>query len=172
MDDIWLFGSNAGRLLRAQLELQDAMRSIGLSMNAGKTDLLEGEAAERDIEEREHGAVNELIGRMLASPEKARRATLKFVSIRLRRARIFDRVDEIAAAANRMPHLADVLARLFRDSGKWRDLQDWYVEYAGSERGRIEWSFAQLERCSRARSHRHRFSPSYVTCSGRIPRSR
>jgi hypothetical protein len=157
MDDIYLFGTKAGRLRRAQLELQDAMRSIGLNINSSKTDVLEGEDAERDVQQREHSAadsglasappnrvpIDELIDRLLRHPEKASRTGAKFVATRLRSSRMFDRVDEFASVAHRMPQASDALARLFRDSGKWVDLQDWYVDYARSDWGRIEWSVAQ-----------------------------
>lgn len=155
MDDIWLFGAKPERLRRAQLDLQDAMRSIGLNMNASKTDVLEGGEAEREVQQREHSAVDSglsgapaddqpLIDRLLSKPTKASRTSLKFVSARLRKNGLFGRVDEFASAAHEMPHGADALARLFRDSGRWRDLQDWYVDYARSDWGRIEWSVAQF----------------------------
>ena len=36
MDDIWLFGDDAGELRKAQLELQKRMEMLGLRMNAGE----------------------------------------------------------------------------------------------------------------------------------------
>ena len=51
---------------------------------------------------------------------------------------------DLADAAERMPQGADHLARLFRDSGAWSDLQQWYVAYAKSNWGSIDWSVAQL----------------------------
>ena len=53
MDDVWLFGREPGRLRRAQLELQEAMRGLGLNMNGSKTDVLEGEDAQRGVQQRE-----------------------------------------------------------------------------------------------------------------------
>lgn len=158
MDDIWLFGTKPERLRRAQLDLQDAMRSLGLNMNASKTDVLEGADAEQDIQQREHSAVdsglagaprdveplNALIDRLVNKPERANRTSAKFVCRRLRDAHVFDRVDDLAEVANRMPQASDALARLFRDSEKWRDLQDWFVAYAQSDWARIEWSVGQF----------------------------
>src|SRR6266511_260367 len=158
MDDIWLFGRDPGRLRRAQLELQDAMRSLDLNMNASKTDVLEGQDAEIEVQQREHsaveaglgsapkdfGAFDELLDRVIAKPERASRTTLNFLSPRMRKERAFGRVSELAAVANRLPQGADALARIFRDSQHWRQMDDWYVEHAGSDWGRIEWSVAQL----------------------------
>lgn len=158
MDDVWLFGREPGRLRRAQLELQEAMRALGLNMNGSKTDVLEGEDAQREVQQREHSAVeaglastpvdfdalNELLDRVVVRPERASRTTLNFLSPRMREARTFDRVPELAAVAHRMPQSADALARIFRDSGYWRQLDSWYVEHAGSDWGRVEWSVAQL----------------------------
>lgn len=158
MDDIWLFGHEAGRLRRAQLELQEAMRSLGLNMNASKTDVLEGEDAEIEVQQRDHsaveaglsaapkdfGAFDELLDRVIARPERASRTTLNFLSPRMRKEKAFGRVPELAAVAHRIPQGADALARIFRDSGHWRQMDDWYVEHAASDWGRIEWSVAQL----------------------------
>jgi hypothetical protein len=53
MDDMWLFGNNEARLRKAQVELADAMRSIGLNMNVSKTNVFEGDDARREVQ-RQH----------------------------------------------------------------------------------------------------------------------
>jgi hypothetical protein len=58
MDDMWVFGNSEGRLRRAQVELSEAMRAIGLDMNVSKTKLLEGDDAEQEVQQREHSAVD------------------------------------------------------------------------------------------------------------------
>jgi hypothetical protein len=155
MDDIWLFGPDPGRLRKAQLELQSVLRGIGLEMNTAKTDVLEDEAVGRAVQELEHSAVDqalnddpravepldELVNRVLAAPEHADRTTISFITTRMREHSLFERVPDLADAAERMP---DHLARLFRDSGAWSDLQQWYVAYAKSNWGSIDWSVAQL----------------------------
>lgn len=119
---------------------------------------MEGHDAEVEVQQREHSAVDAglsgspkdfdaldaLLDRVLAKPERASRTTLNFLSPRMRREKAYGRVPELAAAAHRMPQGADSLARIFRDSGSWRELADWYVQYATSDWGRIEWSVAQL----------------------------
>jgi hypothetical protein len=59
MDDIWLFGTDAGELRRAQIDIQNVLRDLGLDLNIGKTELLEGEedvtAAALELE---HSAVD------------------------------------------------------------------------------------------------------------------
>jgi hypothetical protein len=158
MDDMTLFGNNESRLRRAQVELSEAMRAIGMEMNVAKTKLLEGEHAEKEIQQREHSAVEAalnldepnyapldmLITEVLAAPETAERTTVRFVTRRMRQEEQFDRVEEFAEVAERMPHAADVLARLFRDSGHWEEMDDWLVDYAGSDWAVSEWSVAQF----------------------------
>jgi hypothetical protein len=158
MDDITLFGNNEARLRLAQVELSEAMRSLGLEMNVAKTKLLEGDDAEREIQRREHSAVDVglelddpdyapldmLITSVLASPETANRTTIRFVTRRMRQAERFHRVGEFADAADRMPHAADLLARLFRDSDQWNELDQWFLDYAASDWAVSEWSLAQF----------------------------
>lgn len=45
-----------------------------------------------------------------------------------------------------MPHTADHLARLFRDSGAWSDLEQWFVDYSLSNWGQIDWAVASFGR--------------------------
>jgi reverse transcriptase-like protein len=155
MDDIWVFGYDRGRLRRAQLELQDSMRQLGLNMNTGKTDVLEGDEMRNAAQRIEHSAVDdalpedkrpleELVEELLDSPEKADRTSIRFATKRMRDNRAFEKVPEIAAKAQRLPHGSDALARLFRDSQSWRDLDDWFVEYGKSPWGSIDWSLAQF----------------------------
>jgi hypothetical protein len=157
MDDIWLFGGDLGLLRKAQVDLQATMRDLGLNMNLAKTDVVWGEELERRATNLEHSAVdgalirlgspaplNERLDTILARPEFAPRTTIKFVTLRMRQHEIFDRVDEIVDVAARMPHGADALARLFRDSGAWRDLEGWYVWYQESPWGAIDWSVSQF----------------------------
>jgi hypothetical protein len=158
MDDVWLFGPNPDRLRQAQLDLQEAMRDLGLEMNSGKTDVLEGEELGEALQSLERSAVddalagsprseqplNELLDEVLANPEHADRTTIAFATTRMRTHKIFDRVDEVAEQSHRMPHGADHLARLFRDSEAYRDLGEWYVSYATSRWGTVEWAVAQL----------------------------
>ena len=82
MDDIWVFGSDPSLLWKAQLELQQAMRELGLQMGLGKTSVLEGDEMLLEVQRREHSAVdvelasdepsvaslNELIDQLLSGP--------------------------------------------------------------------------------------------------------
>jgi hypothetical protein len=85
-----------------------------------------------------------LITAVLEVPETAERTTVRFVTRRMRSAQRFDRVPEFIDVAERMPHAADILARLFRESGHWSDLGGWLVEYASSDWAVSEWSVAQF----------------------------
>ncbi len=158
MDDIWLFGHDAGRLRQAQVDLQRTLREIGLNINLAKTDVLEGEDLMREARHIEHSAVDnglleepkdtrplgELVDRLLERPEHASRTSLRFVTTRMRWHAEYDRVGDLIENAHRMPHGADHLARLFRTSEVWRDLADWYLEYSTGQWSMLQWSVAQL----------------------------
>jgi reverse transcriptase-like protein len=158
MDDVWLFGQDEGALRKAQLELAESMRDIGLEMNFAKTDVYTGENLEKEVGSLQHSAVDgalkqtpmdttqltALIEELLEAPEHAPRTSLRFAGTRMRRHLFFDPIPGLVESADRMPHGADHLARVFRDSGAWRDLQDWYVSYAHGNWGSIDWSIAQF----------------------------
>lgn len=158
MDDLWLFGNDPARLRHAQVEIEQALRGLGLNLNSGKTDVLEGERLVAEAQQMEHSAVddalqseprdneplNDLVDLLLASPEHASRTSVRFASTRMREHEEFDRVNEFVEQAHRMPHVADHLARLFRDSGVWHELDEWYEDYAKGEWAMIPWSVAQL----------------------------
>lgn len=158
MDDMWLFGNDAGGLRRAQLGIEDALRDLGLNLNSAKTDVLEGERLVEEAQQMEHSAVdsglnsdprdtaplNDLIDSLLTAPEHASRTSIRFVGRRMRDYEEYDRVHDLVEHAHRMPHGADHLARLFRHSGAWHDLDDWYLNYASGEWAMIPWSVAQL----------------------------
>lgn len=160
MDDIWLFGDDAGSLRSAQVELQKRMEEIGLRMNTGKTDVIEGRealidevlnlehsAVDDDLAgERSFGPLNDLVDSLLAKPEIANRTSVRFATTRMRREHAYERVGNFVAAAERLPHASDGLARLFRDSEAWRDLGGWFVEYQNSGWGSFDWASAQFGR--------------------------
>jgi len=158
MDDIWLFGSEAGSLRKAQVEISRVMRDLGLNMNLAKTDVLEGERVADEAMRIQHSAVdgalladepssgplNDMIDSILEGPEHSDRTRISFTTTRMRRHRLFQRVGDFVDGAARMPHGADHLARLFRDSQAQRDLDSWYVGYCKSDWGSVDWSKAQL----------------------------
>lgn len=158
MDDIWLFGSDPSRLRQAQIDIESVLRELGLNLNLGKTDVLEGERLTEEAQQMEHSAVDaglkadpvdtapldELIDTLLESPEQASRTSVRFISKRMRDHQQFTRVQDLVEQTHRMPHAADHLARLFRHSGAWHDLDEWYEDYAKGEWAMIPWSVAQL----------------------------
>ena len=145
MDDIWLFGNDARELRKAQLTLSSRMQELDLNMNYGKTDVVEGASEVIEaVAALEHGYVDVTLDMtpprfdvlkaqiegILRKPAHADRTTVHFVTKRLRNHKLFDYVDPFVKVAEDMPHVADHLARLFRDSGAWRKLESWFVEYA------------------------------------------
>jgi hypothetical protein len=158
MDDIWLFANDPGYLRRAQVKIQVVLQDLGLQISAAKTQVLEGDDVVRVASEIEHSAVEEglaaspmndkplgeLISHLLQKPEGASRTSVKFATKRMRDHKLFGHELSLVEAAARMPHVADALARTFSDSGRWRELDDWYLRFAKSEWGSIEWATAQL----------------------------
>ena len=95
-------------------------------------------------EEADLAPLDELIDGVLGAPDVTERTSIRFMTTRMREHRVFDRVPDIADRVEQMPHAADHLARLFRDSGSWADQQETYVAYAKRWRTRLPWSVAQL----------------------------
>lgn len=145
MDDIWLFGQEGASARQAQVELQEEAHGIGLHLNAAKTEVLEGDAVAAAALQIEHSAVDdailneadfgpleELIDRLLDTPEKAGRTSIKFITQRLLDNDRDYRWDDIIDLAYRMPHVADQWSRWFRQVFKRSWLQDWFLDYARS----------------------------------------
>ena len=164
MDDLWLFGDDAGDLRHAQVEITRALGDLGLNLNLGKTELLEGAAVAEHAKEIEHSAIDEeldliglvggnkfkprrldeLVERLVAQKEVASRTSIRFATTRMRKAGHYAKVEEFIGVAERMPQGADHLARLFRDSKRSAGLEAWYCEYRSGSWATIEWAAAQL----------------------------
>ena len=158
MDDMWVFGESRLDLREIQVAIQGSLRQLGLEMNVGKTTILEGDDMAAAVFELEHSAVDQgihqdevdeepldsLIDKLIAEPEVAERTSIRFAATRMRDETLFKRVPDLIGVADRMPQGADHLARLFRDSEHWRDLQQWYVDYARRWRARLPWSVGQF----------------------------
>ena len=158
MDDVWLFGDEAGGMRRAQIELQQAASAIGMHINSAKTDVFEGEEVPQHALEIVHSAVDESIGkkemkpleelidRLLDDPSHAARTSLKFVTNRMRNENHPYRIAEFSRLAERMPHAADSLAPLLAKSFGQGDLEDWFLEYATGPWASFDWSLAHYLR--------------------------
>ncbi len=159
MDDFWLFGSDPAKARRAQMDLQAQAHSLGLHLNAAKTDVLEGPDVAAQALEIEHSAVDDaldsrgdygplevLVDRLLDTPERASRTSIRFVTKRMRDHSHRYRVQDMVLLAPRMPHVADAWARLFKEAFTHESLQGWYLEYASSDWATHEWSVAQFGR--------------------------
>ena len=158
MDDVWLFSNDRQILRRIQLKFQQVLSDLGLHLNTSKTQLYEGDDLGRVVNEYEHSAADqglsvapidvtpleELIDAILRDPESAPRTNVRFVTNRMRTHRLFDHVDRFVDSAPRMPHGADHLARLFRDSEAWRDLGSWFVDLATTIEADLPWTTYQL----------------------------
>jgi hypothetical protein len=156
-----------------------------MNLNSAKTDVLEGDMLVTEAQQMEHSAVDaalkaeprdatplgELVDMLLTSPEHASRTSVRFVSTRMRVYEEYDRVYELVEHAHRMPHAADHLARLFRHSGVWHDLVEWYEDYADGVWAMIPWSVAQLGTLFPVDEHHERTADHFaaVLNSGRAP---
>ncbi|KAB1922944.1 hypothetical protein F8280_17590 [Micromonospora noduli] len=158
MDDIWIFGDDAGQLRLAQVEIQKALAPMGLHLNVAKTKLLEGKAVVDQVLKLEHSAIdeglassptdtgplNELIRKIIKDKETANRTTVRFAAERMKAHKRFRKLRSIQEVSHRMPHVADHLGRLFRDSKRAVGMQDWFLDYRTSSWGQVEWPVAQF----------------------------
>jgi hypothetical protein len=158
MDDIWIFGNDAGKLRSTQVEIQGVLASMGLHLNIAKTKLLEGDDVVDQVLKMEHSAVDEglessptdaaplntLIDKIVRDKELANRTTVRFVAERMKKHRRFRKLRLIQDISHRMPHVADHLGRLFRDSKRAVKMQDWFLDYCRSSWGEVEWPVAQF----------------------------
>jgi hypothetical protein len=154
MDDMWLFGTDASTMRRAQIELQSAARSIGLQLNSAKTEVYEGNDVFVHAMNIEHSAVDgaleanskdekpleEMIDRILSDPEKASRTTVKFAINRMLKHGVRYRQLEFVKASPRMPHCADSLAKLFSHRFTQASLGEWFMSQTSSDWLQFEWS--------------------------------
>jgi len=158
MDDIWIFGDDAGELRMVQVEIQRALESMGLHLNVAKTTLFEGNDVEEQVQKVEHSAIdgallgtpartgplNALINRVIQEKETANRTTVRFMAERMKTYGKLRKLNAIVDVAPRIPHAADHLGRLFRDSKRAVRLQDWFLDYQQSPWAKIEWPKAQF----------------------------
>jgi hypothetical protein len=162
MDDIWIFGNRAESLRRIQVDLADRLAELGLMINYGKTDVLEGDQLKKEIENfqldyidvalagerKDLVPIEEEIDRTLEQPAHASRSVIRFLTHRIRKHKLWQYVDQFVEEAESMPHAADHLARLFRESEAWRDLQGWFIDLTGPEGtwATLDWSASSLAR--------------------------
>ncbi len=158
MDDIWVFGQDSMMLRLLQMDLQELLRRRGLNMNTGKTEVLEGQELLERAREIEHSAVDgalegdapdlgplqQLVDKLLARPEVASRTSLRFATTRIRSHEAYELVPAFVEAALRLPHAADHLARMLRDSEIWRELGEWYVENSRRYNHSLTWTMYHL----------------------------
>lgn len=154
MDDMWLFGSDASSMRRAQMELDSAARSFGLNLNTAKTAVHEGWDAYALAMEIEHSGVNAglsransgplevLVDKILNTPEKAHRTDVKFAVRRMLDHGISYRVPDLFQALPRMPHCADILGELLASGYSQAALQELVEDQLTSTWRQFEWSTA------------------------------
>lgn len=159
MDDIWLFGTEPSELRKAQIDLQDVARSLGMYINSSKTEVLEEERLWEVVLQIEHSAVDgalenendakpleSLVDRLLEDPVQAPRTSVKFAINRMRKHKRSYRIEDILRAADKMPHVADALAPLLRERVQQGSLQDWFLEYVDGGWSSLQWAIAQYLR--------------------------
>lgn len=158
MDDMWLFGNDDGDLRSGQVDLQLALKPLGLVLNSAKTKLFQGaelvEATKKLQSSAIDDALNEtpidptpletLVDQVFDEREMVDRSTVRFISSRMRDHRVKYRVDDLLEVAVRLPHAADHLSRLFRQHVPSSKMQDWFLDYEASSWSRFEWSTAQF----------------------------
>jgi hypothetical protein len=161
MDDIWLFGNKPARLRRAQTEISDLLREIGLQINDSKTDLLEDDEVEAAAEKLQKRGIEYALAtypedsrplegvieeEVLEDPSGADRTVLRYVTHRIRKHEFYRLIDKFDGLVEQMPQGADHFARLFRDSDRWTDLQGWFTGYCRSDWSCIDWAVGSMAR--------------------------
>lgn len=145
MDDISLYSDDRSALMSALGALVSAVGELGLELNAIKTVL--GESA--NLSPVASGALEvtlpafdleEFFAEVSKDPREVERHDIARVCAMFRHNKAFERVKDLAAAADKMPQGADHLARVFRDSGQWRELERWFLMYAMQHRLPSDWS--------------------------------
>ena len=157
MDDIWVFGSDRGELRRGQVQIASALRDLKLNTGVGKTHVLTGDELADAARQIERSAVDAglnkcaqtepldaLLHRIKSAPESASRTSIRFALTRIREKELWGLVGGLLEVADRMPHGADHLGRLFRDAGRAGDLVDWFLAYVESPWECFDWSVSQL----------------------------
>jgi Reverse transcriptase (RNA-dependent DNA polymerase) len=160
IDNIWIFSGSLATVRSAEARLRETLAGLGLQMNLAKTQLLQGEDIGSEVELATHAkaeaalsdpirashALNELVDRFLANPEHADRTWVRLATSCMKTQGSLGRIQELMAVVARMPHCSDILAMLFRTSGQWRQLEDWYIEFVTRAEGWTAWSLAELTR--------------------------
>lgn len=158
MDDIWLFGEVPMELRLVQLTLQEQLHRRGLRLNAAKTELRENAVLVADAMELEHSAVDEalsnpvpdtkplehLVAQLVMRPDSFSRTSIRFATTRVRTHRSFKLVRQFQGIAMRAPHGADHFARLFRESGAWKEMGGWYVKQTRDLGTKLVWTTYHL----------------------------
>ncbi len=158
MDDIWIFRRDEGELRQFQREVESLLRDLKLDMNSAKTSVLSGEplraevlnfarsAVDADLSDEpiDDTSLREMIDRIIEEPEATSRSTIRFAFRRMRDHQIEHRIHDLVDIYHKAPHAADAFARLFRDSGAYRDLHSWYVRYWKSNWSVSDWATAEL----------------------------
>jgi hypothetical protein len=155
MDDMWLFGDDASKMRKAQLELQRVALDLGLHLNSSKTEVLEGDdtysvamelelsAVDTGLKSDDSHPLEELIERVLDSPDTAGRTQVKFMVSRMIKNNIHYRVDDLLRASGRMPHCADTLSAYFGSRYVAEGLQDWFLGEVSGAWALLQWPEAQ-----------------------------
>lgn len=158
MDDIYVFGSRWSELRRTQLRVLDAMRELGLEMNVSKTRILEGEAMQEHLDEVDSSGVAQSLheeqdsepllervqDEVIDRGESSERTTISHVCSLAAKFDVEAVAERLAEVAERLPHGADHLSRLFAYFDLGRTMVTWFLEFQASEWGEQHWSVAHL----------------------------
>jgi hypothetical protein len=157
MDDIWVLKTDEGFLRSRQATIESVLRALVLDLNTAKTDVLGGPELWGEVNQITHSAVeagleasppdtgplDELLQTLSGDPENQSVTAFRFACRRMRDHSLFDHVDDLLDVAHRAPHAADSLARLFRESGVYRDMYSWYLRYWKGDWSTTDWAIAQ-----------------------------
>ncbi len=133
MDDIWIHCDNEKSLRKYVAEIEEILGLLRLSLNAEKTEILQGSDSSDIIliDDYESDDESETLDQLLFDDEDAPSPIVNHKITMLIQERKFDWFDSFKPHEfSEIAHRGNQLARAFRISGNWKRLTETYLSYA------------------------------------------
>jgi hypothetical protein len=141
LDDVWIFTCTAADAEQVSAEISAKIVDLGFQSNPEKTLSYEGAALVQAIDrldfayidsQLEHAAqtpvLRSALELLIASPERAARHEISFVTSRIKRYYRVDLAQQLAEHRTLFAHVADLVAPVLLKCGVWRELIGWCSE--------------------------------------------
>jgi hypothetical protein len=155
MDDIWLFSNTEYELDRCNKDLDAILEQIGLAFNSEKTrrfdakqtpDFLQlvntsgDEDDDTPLRSRTPADMDRQIDQLLNQAEEAPRPNISFFVSYMVATKSYGSLGRLESMLDELPHVADLVARLLRSSGRWTSHEAWYLKYLDQHFSHTDWS--------------------------------